>query len=69
MSVRARGGILVGLMLAAGCACTIACETSVMTAVLRRACRKIGSCHAVLKLSRPTQLPLSEPAVASVKLR
>ena len=37
--------------------------------VLRTESRKIGSCHSRVKLSRPTQAPESEPAVALVKDR
>ena len=48
---------------------TIACDISVITAVLRSATLNVGLFHSELKLCRPTQLPLSEPAVASVKLR
>ncbi len=48
---------------------TIACEASVKMSVLRTARRKLSSCQAFVKLSKPTQLPLSEPPMASVKLR
>ncbi len=37
--------------------------------VCQSAPRKIGSCSALRKLARPTHLPVSEPACASVKLR
>ena len=36
---------------------TIACEASVKTSVLRSARRKLSSCQAVAKLSKPTQWP------------
>ena len=48
---------------------TIACEASVKMNVLRSARRKFSSCQAFVKLSKPTQLPVSEPPMASVKLR
>ena len=48
---------------------TIACEASVKISVLRSARRKLSSCHAFVKLSKPTQFPVSEPPIASVKLR
>jgi hypothetical protein len=37
--------------------------------VLRSARRKFSSCQALVKLSKPTQSPLSEPPMAFVKLR
>ena len=37
--------------------------------VFRTARRKFSSCQAFVKLSKPTQLPVSEPPIASVKLR
>jgi hypothetical protein len=40
---------------------TIACDASVKMSVFLSARRKFSSCQAVVKLSKPTQLPLSEP--------
>ena len=48
---------------------TTTCEASVKMSVLRSARRKLSSCQAFVKLSKPTQLPVSEPPIASVKLR
>ena len=48
---------------------TIACDASVKMKVLRSARRKFSSCQAFVKLSKPTQSPLSEPPMAFVKLR
>ena len=48
---------------------TTACEASVKMSVFRSARRKFSSSHAFVKLSKPTQLPVSEPPMASVKLR
>ena len=48
---------------------TITCETTVNRNVFQSACRKILLFHSAMKLCSPTQWPLSEPAVASVKLR
>ena len=48
---------------------TIRFESTVKTTVLRSARRKFSSAHWSTKLSSPTNSPLSEPAVASVRLR
>ena len=48
---------------------TMACEANVKMSVLRSARRKLSSCQAVVKLSKPTQSPVSEPPIAFVKLR
>ena len=48
---------------------TIACEAIVKISVFRSARRKFSSCQAVVKLSKPTQSPLSEPPMAFVRLR
>jgi hypothetical protein len=48
---------------------TIACEASVKMRVFRSARRKLSSCQAFVKLSKPTQCPVSDPPMASVKLR
>jgi hypothetical protein len=48
---------------------TMACDASVKIRVLRSARRKLSSCQAFVKLSKPIQLPESEPPIASVKLR
>ena len=48
---------------------TMAWEASVKTSVLRTARRKLSSWTASVKLSKPTQFPVSEPPMASVKLR
>ena len=51
-------------------ATTITFASSVKTIVFRSAVRKFGSSdHWSVKLSKPTKSPLSEPAVASVRLR
>ena len=48
---------------------TMIWEAIVKISVLRSARRKFSSCQAVVKLSKPTQFPLSEPPIASVMLR
>ena len=48
---------------------TTACEMTVKRNVCHRASRKIGFSHSRRKLVRPIHLPVSEPPVASVKLR
>ena len=48
---------------------TIACEASVMISVFWRAVWKFGSDQTSVKLSKPTQFPVREPLMASVKLR
>ncbi len=48
---------------------TSAWEASVKMIVFLSAVRKFGLCQASTKFWKPTQLPVSEPAVASVRLR
>jgi hypothetical protein len=48
---------------------TMTFATTVKKIVFWSAVRKFGSCHWLVKLSRPTNSPLSAPAVASVRLR
>jgi hypothetical protein len=48
---------------------TTACDASVKMRVFRSARRKLSSCQAFVKLSKPTQCPVSDPPIASVKLR
>jgi hypothetical protein len=48
---------------------TSAWDTTVKMSVFRSARRKFSSCQAFVKLSKPTQLPLREPPMASVRLR
>jgi len=48
---------------------TSACEMTVNQNVFQSAARKIGLCHSFEKLRRPMKWPVSEPEVASVKLR